>query len=120
MDYRGAGLLTGEHAAKAAPDGYTLIVSGPAFWTAPLMVKAPYDPVRDFVPITLIAREVLAFGIHPSLPVKTVKEFIALAKARPGDLNYASSGTGSVTQFGAELFKTMAGVNIVHVPYKGS
>ena len=120
MDYRGAGLLTGEYVAKAAPDGYTLIVSGPAFWTAPLMVKAPYDPSRDFAPITLIAREVLAIGIHPSIPAKTVKEFVALAKARPGELNYASSGTGSVTQFAAELFKIMAGVNIVHVPYMGT
>ncbi len=120
MDYRGAGLLTGEFVAKAIPDGYTLIVSGPAFWTAPLLVKAPYDPVRDFAPITLISREVLAIGIHPSLPAKTVKELIALAKARPGELNYASSGTGSVTQFAAELFKNMTGANIVHVPYKGT
>ena len=120
MEYRGAGILTADYVSKAPPDGYTLIVSGPVFWIAPLMLKTPYDTVRDFSPISLIVREVSVFALHPSVPVKSVKELIALAKARPGELNYASSGTGSNTHLAAELFKSMAGVNIVHVPYMGT
>ena len=117
----GAGSLLGtELAAKAAPDGYTLLVIGPSFTVMPSLHKnVPFDPVKDFAPITTLSQYPNVLLVHASLPVHDVKELIAYAKAKPGELNYASGGAGTGTHLGAELFKTTAGVDIVHVPYKG-
>ena len=112
--------VQGETVAKAPPDGYTIVLSGGNLWITPLLQKMPYDPVKDFSPITMTDRDALIIVVHPSLPVKSVKELIALSKARPGELNYASTGTGSTTHLATELFKAMAGVNMVHVPYKST
>ena len=101
-------------------DGYTLVSAGSPIWTLPLLQKMPYDPLRDFAPVSLMARSLNVLVVHPSLPVNSVKELIALAKAKPGALNYASGGTGGTGHLTGELFKSMAGVNIVHVPYKGA
>jgi tripartite-type tricarboxylate transporter receptor subunit TctC len=116
------GILGTENAAKSAPDGYTLLIasSGNLATTQALYKKIPYDPVRDFAPVILMTETPYVVVVHPSLPVKTVADLIRLAKARPGELNYASSGSGSTPHLAGELFKSMAGVNIVHVPYKGS
>ena len=105
--------------AKAAPDGHTLLIWGGALWLAPLFEQAPYDPVRDFAPITTLTRSPAILVVHPSLPVKSVKELIALAKARPGELNYSAGPTGSSSQIAGELLKSMANVNFVVVIYKG-
>ena len=107
-----------ETVAKAPPDGYTLFLSGSNFWVEPLLQKVPYDPARDFSPIAGATTSPLVFVVHPSLPVKSVKELIALAKARPGALNYSSSVTGTSGHLAAELFKSMAGVDIVRIGYK--
>jgi tripartite-type tricarboxylate transporter receptor subunit TctC len=120
IENRGTGVLAGEAAARAPADGYTLTVQGGAFWIAPLLRKTPYDPVKDFAPISLIVREVNILAVNPSLPVQSVKELIAYAKANPGKLNYSSPGVGSTTHLASELLKSMAGVNIVHVPYQGN
>ena len=106
-------LQASEAGAKAPPDGYTLHVAGGATWIAPLLQKVPYDVVRDFSPIAIIVREVLMVTVHPSLPVKSVKELIALAKARPGEINYAAGVVGSTPQLAAELFKHMPGYEMV-------
>jgi len=119
VEYRGAGVLSAEFVSKAPPDGYTLYVAGSVTWVGPLLRKAPYDAVRDFAPVSLLVREVSLLAVHPSLPVKSVKELIALAKARPGELNYGSGVIGGTNHLAGELFKHMAGVNIAHVPYKG-
>ena len=105
---------------RAAPDGYTLLVSGGTFNIGHLLAKLPYDPVSDFTPISLTHRQPFILVVHPSLPVKSVKELIALAKTRPGQLNYGSSGTGSSSHLAAELFNVMAGVKTVRVNYKGT
>ena len=105
---------------KSAPDGHTLLVHTAAFTIAPAMYKLPYDTFRDLLPVSIIAYVPNMLVAHPTLPVKNVKELIALAKARAGDLNYASSGSGTPAHLAGELFKSMAGINIVHVPYKGS
>ena len=124
MDNRGGagGLIGTEVAAKAAPDGYTLLVSSPGPMTIlPHMQKQiAYDPLRDFVPIGLIASNPFLLIAHPSLPAKSIKELIALAQAQPGKLNYASAGNGAANHLAMELFKSMAGINITHVPYKGA
>ncbi len=112
--------LMGELAFRAAPDGYTILLASSTFTYGSLMRDLPYDPVRDFLPITLASSAPNILVVHPSLPVKSVKELISFAKARPGALNCASSGSGSGNHLAIELFKAMAGVNIVHVPYKGS
>jgi tripartite-type tricarboxylate transporter receptor subunit TctC len=108
-----------EVVAKAAPDGHTLLLYGPTVWITPLVRKSSWDPLRDLAPITLTVRAPNLLVVTPTLPVKTVKDLIALAKARPGDLNFASSESGSSTHLAAELFKYMTGVNIVRVNYKG-
>ena len=113
-------ILAAELVSKAPPDGYTLTVSGGAVWNSTLFRKMNYDVINDFAPVTLIERTVNIVAVHPSLPVKTIKELIALAKARPAELNYGSTGAGSGQHMGTELFKSLAGVNIVHVPYKSS
>ena len=120
VDNRATGLVASDFVAKAPPDGYTLTVAGGAFWIFPLLQKAPYDVVRDFSPISLLVREVNVVVVVPSLPVNSIKELIALAKKKPGALNYASTGVGGTDNLAAELFKSMASVNIVHVPYKGT
>ncbi len=116
------GVIGAEAAAKAAPDGYTLLI-GQASNLAinvSLMRKLPYDPLRDFAPITLIAVSPSLLIVHPSLPVYTIKELVALAKARPGSINYASAGNGSPGHLAAEYFKTVAKIDLVHIPYKGA
>jgi len=118
VDNRG-GSIAVEVAAKAPPDGYTLLLFSNAMWIEPFLRESPWDPQRDFAPITLATNSPSVLVIHPSLRVRTVTDLIALAKARPGDLNYSSSGPGSSNQLSTELFKSMAGVNIVHIPYKG-
>jgi len=105
---------------KSPPDGHTLLVHTAAFTIAPAMYKLPYDTFRDLLPVSIIAYVPNMLVAHPTLPVKNVKELIALAKARAGDLNYASSGSGTPAHLAGELFKSMAGINILHVPYKGS
>ena len=123
IDNRGgaAGLIGAEIAAKSAPDGYTLFVSSAGALTIlPHMQKIGYDPQKDFAPIGLIASNPFLLLVHPSVPAKTVNELIALAKAQPGKLNGGSAGSGAPNHLALELFKSMAGVNITHVPYKGA
>ncbi len=118
VENRASGFMPAEIVARAAPDGYTLLSYGSTVWTAPLLQNVPYDPVKDFAPITIIAKSPHVLVVHPTLAVTSVKELITLAKAKPGTLNDASLGTGTSTHLGAELFKSMAGVNIVRIPYK--
>ena len=107
--------------AKAAPDGYTLLVTPAPFTINPsLLAKLPYDALNDFAPITLINTTPLVMVVHPGVPAKNVKELIALAKAKPGKLNFGSSGTGGSNHLAGELFDAMAGVKMVHIPYKGN
>ncbi len=117
----GAGSMIGtDLVAKATPDGYTLLVISSSFVINPSMYKKiPFDSVRDFAPVALLSSYPHLVVVHPSLPANSVKELIALARAKPGTVNFASAGTGTPTQLGAELFKSMAGIDIVHVPYKG-
>jgi len=115
------GMIGSEIAAKAPADGYTLMVNGANFVTTPsLYAKASYDPVKDFDPVSLLAHAPNVLVVHPSLPVKSVKELIALARARPGHVNFAGSGSGSTPHLAAELFNTLANVKMVHVPYRGT
>lgn len=115
------GNIAAEIVAKAPPDGYTLLMGsmGTQAMNVSLYRKLPFDPARDFAPISVVAKNPNLLAVHPSVPVASVKELIAFAKARPGKLNYSSSGTGSMGHMSAELFKLMTGVQIVHVPYKG-
>jgi tripartite-type tricarboxylate transporter receptor subunit TctC len=114
-------LVAVETAAKAPPDGYSLLVNGSALWLQPLLRdNVPWDPVRDFAPITLAISAPTLLVVHPSVPVKSVRDLIALAKAQPGQLNYAAGTLGATPHIAGELFKSMAGVNIVRVPYKGT
>ena len=112
--------LATEIAAKAPPDGYTMRAAGSSAWIFPLLAKASYDMVRDFSPVSLLSREVNVLAVHPSVPVKSVKELISLVKAKPGALNYPSIAVGAPQHLGTELFKSMAGVNLVWIPYQGS
>jgi tripartite-type tricarboxylate transporter receptor subunit TctC len=115
-----AGSIGADVVAKALPDGYTLMVHSTSHvGNAHLYKKLPYDTLKDFTGVALLAAQPGALTIHPSLPVKTVKEFIALAKARPGTINYSSSGNGSAPHLSMELLVAMTGIKIVHVPYKG-
>jgi tripartite-type tricarboxylate transporter receptor subunit TctC len=115
------GMIGTEIAAKSPKDGYTLLVNGANFVTTPsLYRKASYDPLRDFDPVSLLALAPNVLVVHPSLPVRSVKELVALARARPGEVNFAGSGSGSTPHLAAELFKALAGVNMVHVPYRGT
>ena len=117
----GAGGIVGAaYVAKAPPDGYTLLMgSVGSLGTIGLRKNPPYDPVRDFAPITLGVRAASALVVHPSLPVTSVKQLIAFARAHPGELNYASSGVGSPSHLAMEFFNTLAGVQTVHIPFKG-
>lgn len=115
------GMIGAELAAKSPPDGYTLFLAGVATHAINpnLQKSVPYDPVKDFDPVCLMATAPTLLAVHPSLPARSVREFIKLAKARPGELNYASSGHGSSSQLATELFKSLTGTRIQHVPYKG-
>jgi tripartite-type tricarboxylate transporter receptor subunit TctC len=117
-----SGMIGTEIAARAAPDGYTLIMGTMGnFAVNPyLFPKMPVDPLRDFAPITLVVAVHFVLVAHPSLPARNVKELIALAKAHPGQITYASSGAGGAPHLAGELFKRMAQVNLIHIPYKGS
>lgn len=119
----GGGTLIGaELAARAAPDGYTLFIgiTGTMAINPSIYRKLPYDPVRDFAPITMLANGPNVLVVHPSLPARSVKELIALARSRPGQLAYGSSGIGGAPHLAGELFKSMARVDMIHVPYKGA
>ena len=111
-----------QYVAKAKPDGYTLLISYSGYHVGnpALMDKLPWDPIKDFAPIALLTVSTNVIAVHPSVPVNNLKEFIAYAKANPGKLNYASQGNGSVSHIGTEIFKQITGVDMVHVPYKGS
>jgi tripartite-type tricarboxylate transporter receptor subunit TctC len=115
------GLIGAELAARAAPDGYTLLFasSSPMSVNPHLAAKAPYHPLRDFTPIALIGFAPNVIVVHPSLPARNVKQLIALARSRPGQLNYASNGVGTLSHLAQELLKQQAKIDIVHVPYKG-
>ena len=116
----GAGGVVGtELASKAARDGYTLLVISLAHAVNPWLYKLNYDPIKAFVPIGIMASGTNVLSVNPTLPVHSVKELVALAKQKPGELNYASAGIGSFQHLGGELFKLDAGVNIVHVPFRG-
>ncbi len=121
VDNRGGagGTIGTEAAANAPPDGYTLAIVSIAHAVNPALYKLNYDPIKSFTPISIFATGPNVLTVHPSLPVKSVKELIALAKQKPGELNYASAGVGSFQHLGGELFKLMSKADIVHVPYKG-
>ena len=120
VDNRAANVL-GELVAKSPADGYTLLAVGSVLWLTPfLQDNVGYDAVKDFAPITVTARSVNLLVVHPALPAGSVKALIALAKAKPGQLNYATGGTGSSNHLAGELFKSMAGVNLMRIPYKGA
>ncbi len=115
------GMIGSELVAKAPRDGYTLMVNGANFVTSPtLYAKALYDPLRDFDPVSLLAHAPNVLVVHPSLPVKNVKELITFARARPGEILFAGSGSGSTPHLAGELFKTLTGTKMVHVPYRGT
>mgnify|MGYP000131118192 CR=1 FL=1 len=115
----GNGAIATELLVRSLPDGYTLLMTSPGHVTNPFLTKVNYDPFKDFAHISLLAESVNLLVVHPSLPVRNVKELIALSRKRPGDLNYGSSGVGTSVHLSAELFQVMAGVKWVHVPYRG-
>jgi tripartite-type tricarboxylate transporter receptor subunit TctC len=115
-----AGNIGTEAVARAAPDGYTLLVAGPNHTSnVHLFSKLPFDPVKDFEPVSLLTSAQYILLVHPSLPARSVKELIALARARPGQINYGSAGNGAANHLGMELIKMMAKIDMQHVPYKG-
>ena len=122
VDNRGGVGIGAELAARAAPDGYTVFFSSPGPLTIlpHLQKEIAYAPLKDFAPVTLVASGPYLLITHPSVPAKTIRELLALAKAEPGKLNYASAGNGTGNHLAMEVFKSMAGVNITHVPYKGA
>lgn len=121
VENRGAGAYAAETIAKSSPDGYNLLLYGSNAWLAPLLRSdLPWDASKDFAPISLAARSPNLVAVTPSLPVTSVKDLIALAKARPGELNYASGSTGSSPHLAAELFKYLAGVKIARINYRGN
>ncbi len=113
-------VLLADIVSKAPPDGHTLLVTGSAHWIGPLFEKVTYDPIRDFAPITLIDRAPSVLVVHPSMPVKSVRQLVALAKSRPGQLNFSVGGPGTSNFIAAIMFNHMAGVNVVRIPYKGT
>ena len=123
IDNRGGanGMIGSELAAKAPKDGYTLLVNGANFVTTPSLYRnVTYDPIKDFEPISLMAFAPNVLVVHPSLPAKSVSQLIALAKAHPGQVNFAGSGSGSTPHLAGELFKTMTKTDMMHIPYRGT
>ena len=118
VENRGSGNLPAEIVAKAAPDGYTLCLSAAPLWITPFLRKTAYDPLRDFAPVTLAISSPNILVVHPALPVKSVRDLIALIRAKPGALNYATSGIGASSFLAAELFKSMLRADMVRVNYK--
>ena len=115
-----SGIVGNEYVAKAAPDGYTLLLVDPTFGILPgINNRLPYDPVSDFVPVTLIITAPSVLVVHPVVPARSVKELIALARSKPGEITFAYGGVGTPPHMNAELFKTMGKVDVLHVPYKG-
>jgi len=113
-------MIAADITAKAAPDGNTLYMTSTTYTTgAALMTKLPFDPINDLAGVTMIARGPMVLVVHPSVPAKNVKELIAIARARPGQLNFTSSGIGGINHFGVEVLKSMARIDMVHVPHKG-
>jgi len=123
VDYRAGanGIIGSELVAKSPPDGYALLIVSSSFVINPsTQAKLPFDPLRDFAPVSPMATSDIILVVNPTVPSKSVREFVSLAKSRPGKLNYASSGTGGSLHLGAELLKMTAGIDMVHVPYKGA
>ena len=114
------GIVGTELVARASPDGYTLVIASTSFTMNPAQQKLPFDPVKDFAPVGLVAEGALIFTAHPSFPARNIQELVKLAKASPGHIQYATSGQGGITHLAAELFQKMAGVTLLLVPYKGS
>lgn len=122
IDNRGGanGIIGNEHVIRSAPDGYTVLIITGSYAANPSVYKLPYDPINDITVLGQVASTSFVIVVHPSLPVKTLKDFIALAKARPGAINFGSTGTGGSTHLVAEYFKIMANVDLTHIPYKGT
>jgi len=120
VENRGGGVIPGEVVSHAPADGYTLLAMSGSLWIGQLLRKTPYDVLRDFVPISLADRAPNVVVVHPSLPVASIKELIALARAKPNLLNYSSAGTASSSQLSGELFKALAGVQMVNIQYKNN
>ncbi len=120
VDNRASGVIPGSIVARATPDGYTLLLYNGSLWIAPFIQQTPYDPVRDFAPITLPITSPNLLIVHPSVAARSTAELIALAKSHPGELNYGSSSNATASHLSAELFKAMAGVNLVRITYKGA
>ena len=116
----GGGTIGAETAVRAAPDGYTVIMVSGSYGTNAALYNLPYDPVKDIQALVMIGESGFVLALHPSVPAKSVPEFIAHAKANPGKLNYASTGTGGITHLTTELFDLMAGTKMTHIPYKGT
>jgi len=119
VENRAGGVTPAVTVATATPDGYTLLVQSGIVWLMPYLQKVPFDPARDFAPVSLAIRAPNVVVVPPTLAVKNIQDLIALAKSKPGELNYASAPTGSASHLAAELFKVMAHVDIVRVPYRG-
>ena len=121
IDNRGGGVIAGSVVAKSPPDGHTLLHYGTTFWLLPLMrTEVPYDPIKDFIPIIGSISSINVLVVHPSLPVKSVKELIAFAKSRPGRVDYSSAAAGTSNHLAAELFMEKAGVKFTRIPFKGA
>lgn len=114
------GIIGTDLAAKASPDGHTLVIVSTSFTMNPSITKVPFDPIKDFVPISLVAEGALILTAHPSFPARSIRDLIKMAKAQPGTLQFASSGHGGVTHLAVELLQRMAAISLAHVPYKGS
>ncbi len=119
VDNRTSAVITADFVAKAPADGYVLLLSANSLWVGSLFERTSYDPIADFVPVSMVAGTPNLMVVHPSLPVKSVKEVIVLAKRKPGELNYASSSIGTTSHIAGELFKAMAGLDILRIPYTG-
>jgi len=118
VENRPTGVMSGEIVSRASPDGYTLILTGSTLWVIPLLQKVIFDPLRDFAPVTQTVTTPNVAIVHPGVAAKSIRELIAVAKTKPGELNYGTSGVGTANHLAAELFNLMAGVNIVRVNYK--
>jgi tripartite-type tricarboxylate transporter receptor subunit TctC len=116
-----SGMVAAQAVLKSPPDGHTMLLYGSNFWILPfLQNNVPYEPAKDFAPVIMPVRSPNVVALHPSVPASSIKELIALAKAKPGQLNYCTAGSGAAPHLGVELFKVMAGLNIVRIPYKGT